>query len=166
VFQLNGINKICGFNYNYSYFPAFLHADSQKDRQVRIIPSVAGEARYWYENRRWQYRLDLQFARHQYPLIKQSILSSPEKLSQWDKGSQCQLMSVDEGMAMGNPKVASIRRTEIFISAASADLKGTRALVKRAVDTIGCHGVYQEEFPPDYRKVEVMLLLRGALIQG
>jgi tetratricopeptide (TPR) repeat protein len=51
----------------------------------------------------------------------------------------------------------STRRTEVFISAASADLKGTRALVKRAVDTIGCHGFYQEEFPPDYRKVEEML---------
>ncbi len=50
-----------------------------------------------------------------------------------------------------------IRRTEVFISAASADLKGTRALVKRVVDTIGCHGVYQENFPPDYRKVEEML---------
>ena len=58
---------------------------------------------------------------------------------------------------MGNPRVASIRRTEVFISAASADLNSTRALVKRAVDTIGCHGVYQEEFPPDYRKVEEML---------
>jgi Domain of unknown function (DUF4062) len=50
-----------------------------------------------------------------------------------------------------------IRRTEVFISAASADLKSARALVKRAVDTIGCHGVYQEEFPPDYRKIKGML---------
>jgi tetratricopeptide (TPR) repeat protein len=36
-------------------------------------------------------------------------------------------------------------------------LKGARALVKRAVDTIGCHGFYQEEFPPDYRKIEEIL---------
>jgi hypothetical protein len=49
------------------------------------------------------------------------------------------------------------RRTEVFISAASADLKGTRTVVKQAVDTIGCHGVYQEEFPPDYRTVDEML---------
>ncbi len=49
------------------------------------------------------------------------------------------------------------RRTEVFISAASADLKSTRALVKQAVDTIGCHGVYQEVFPPDYREVDKML---------
>lgn len=49
------------------------------------------------------------------------------------------------------------RRTEVFISAASADLKASRAIVKQAVDTIGCHGVYQEEFPPDYRRVDEML---------
>jgi hypothetical protein len=42
----------------------------------------------------------------------------------------------------------SSRRTEVFISAVSADLKSARALIKQAVDTIGCHGVYQEEFPP------------------
>ena len=55
-------------------------------------------------------------------------------------------------------------RTEVFISAASADLKGARARVRRAacgvrraVNTIRCHGVYQEEFPPDYRRVEEML---------
>lgn len=48
-------------------------------------------------------------------------------------------------------------RTEVFISAASADLKGARARVQRAVNTIRCHGVYQEEFPPDYRRVEEML---------
>ncbi len=52
---------------------------------------------------------------------------------------------------------ALTRRTEVFISAASADLKSTRALVKQAVDTIGCHGVYQEVFPPDYRTVGEML---------
>jgi tetratricopeptide (TPR) repeat protein len=51
----------------------------------------------------------------------------------------------------------SSRRTEVFISAVSADLKSARALIKQAVDTIGCHGVYQEEFPPDYRKVDEML---------
>ena len=49
------------------------------------------------------------------------------------------------------------RRTEVFISAATSDLKTTRGLVQRAVHTIGCHGVYQEEFPPDYRTVEAML---------
>ncbi|MGH9424982.1 MAG: DUF4062 domain-containing protein, partial [Terriglobia bacterium] len=58
---------------------------------------------------------------------------------------------------MDTPQQPKIGRTEVFISAASSDLKTTRSLVKRAVDTIGCHGVYQEEFPPDYRTVEAML---------
>src|ERR1700683_4418474 len=58
---------------------------------------------------------------------------------------------------MDRPPPPLFRRTEVFISAASADLKSTRALVKQALDTIGCHGVYQEEFPPDYRRVDEML---------
>lgn len=58
---------------------------------------------------------------------------------------------------MGSRPPTRTRRTEVFISAASADLKTTRAIVKQAVDTIGCHGVYQEEFPPDYRRVDEML---------
>jgi len=58
---------------------------------------------------------------------------------------------------MDSPRPTPSRRTEVFISAASADLKGTRALVKQAVDTIGCHGVCQEEFPPDYRRVDELL---------
>jgi hypothetical protein len=53
-----------------------------------------------------------------------------------------------------------VRRTEVFISAATKDLKTSRAIAKLAVDSIGCHGDYQEEFSPDYRKVEDMLRAR------
>ncbi|MFZ5866643.1 MAG: DUF4062 domain-containing protein, partial [Thermodesulfobacteriota bacterium] len=52
------------------------------------------------------------------------------------------------------------RRPEIFISAASADLRSARGLLKTVLDTIGCHGVSQEEFPPDYRQVAQMLKSR------
>jgi len=56
-----------------------------------------------------------------------------------------------------NPGLPVTRRTEVFISAASRDLKSTREIAKNAIDAIGCHGVYQEEFPPDYRAVVAML---------
>lgn len=51
----------------------------------------------------------------------------------------------------------TMRRPEIFISTCSADLRTVREEVKRAVDAIGCHGVYQESFPPDYGTVADML---------
>ena len=41
---------------------------------------------------------------------------------------------------MNRSPAVRIRRTEVFISAASADLKGARALGKRALDTVGCFG--------------------------
>ncbi|MCB0105185.1 MAG: DUF4062 domain-containing protein, partial [Caldilineaceae bacterium] len=50
-----------------------------------------------------------------------------------------------------------MRRPEIFISAATTDLKSTREAVKQAVDTIGCHGFSQETFAPDYHTVTAML---------
>jgi len=49
------------------------------------------------------------------------------------------------------------RRPEVFISAASADLKSVRDEVKAVVDRIQCHGVTQETFPQSYEEVTEML---------
>ncbi len=49
------------------------------------------------------------------------------------------------------------KRTEVFVSATSGDLRSVRALVKEGLLTMGCYPVEQTNFPPDYRSVLEML---------
>ncbi len=48
-------------------------------------------------------------------------------------------------------------RPEIFISAASGDLRSCRQLIKEALLTLGCVPVEQTNFPPDAATVREML---------
>ncbi len=50
----------------------------------------------------------------------------------------------------------------VFISAASADLRGARIVVKHALLTLGCYPIVQEHFEPDYRSVKEMIRSRLA----
>jgi tetratricopeptide (TPR) repeat protein len=54
------------------------------------------------------------------------------------------------------------KRTEVFVSATSGDLRSVRQMVKDGLLTMGCHPIEQTNFPPDYRGVVEMLETRIA----
>jgi hypothetical protein len=56
----------------------------------------------------------------------------------------------------------SDKRTEVFVSATSGDLRGVRQIVKEGLLTMGYYPVEQANFPPDYRSVVEMLQARIA----
>ena len=54
------------------------------------------------------------------------------------------------------------KRTEVFISATSGDLRTVREMVKQGLLTMGCFPIEQTNFEPDYRTVRQMLETRIA----
>jgi hypothetical protein len=54
------------------------------------------------------------------------------------------------------------KRTEVFISATSGDLRTVREIVKQGLLTMGCFPIEQTNFEPDYRTVLQMLETRIA----
>jgi hypothetical protein len=54
------------------------------------------------------------------------------------------------------------KRTEVFISATSGDLRTVREIVKQGLLTMGCFPIEQTNFEPDYRTVFQMLETRIA----
>jgi hypothetical protein len=54
------------------------------------------------------------------------------------------------------------KRTEVFISATSGDLRTVRDMVKQGLLTMGCFPIEQTNFGPDYRTVRQMLETRIA----
>ena len=59
-------------------------------------------------------------------------------------------------------QVGEGKRTEVFISAASGDLRTVREMVKQGLLTMGCFPIEQTNFEPDYRTVRQMLETRIA----
>jgi tetratricopeptide (TPR) repeat protein len=57
---------------------------------------------------------------------------------------------------------AEAKRTEVFISATSGDLRTVREIVKQGLLTMGCFPIEQTNFEPDYRTVLQMLETRIA----
>ena len=54
------------------------------------------------------------------------------------------------------------KRTEVFISATSGDLRTVREIIKQGLLTMGCFPIEQTNFEPDYRTVLQMLETRIA----